>query len=274
MRFRFAMLGTVILASLAVAQTQPNVNLNPAGQKPAGVAALPPPPAPLSPRLKQLLLMWEQKMKTVNSLEADIVRYDSDAVTKTQKVWQGKVKFLRPNRAYLRMDSKTDPGNYEEYVFTGSFLYEYLPRTKTLNIHELAAKPGQIVEDNFLNFLFGMKAEEAERRFQIGLAKEDTNYVYLLIDPKFAVDRQDFTKARMVLWATSYLPRQCEFETTNGDVVKWDIIRCDPMAKVSMADFQPREVPKDWATKKMPRQATVPTNGGSPQPTKVRPAGG
>jgi TIGR03009 family protein len=272
MRFPIAIFGTVILSSLAAAQTQPNVNLNPAGQKPAMVAPVTPPPP--NPRLKQLLTMWEQKMKTVYTLEADVVRYDTDALTKTQKVWRGKVKFQRPNRAYLRMDSTTDQGNYEEYVFTGNYLYEYLPRNKTLNIHELAAKPGQIVEDNFLNFLFGMKAEEAERRFQISLAKEDANYIYLLIDPKFPGDRQDFTKARLVLWVNSYLPRQCEFETTNGDTVKWDIMRCDPMAKITALDFQPREVPKDWVTKRVPRQPALPTNGGTPQPSKVRPAGG
>ena len=277
MRFQLAMLGAVGLASLAVAQTQPNVNLNPAGQKPAGVQAAPPTiPAPPNPRLKQILTMWEQKMRSVSSFEADVNRYDTDAVTKTKKVLSGKVKFLRPNRAYMRLVSTTDPNSYEEYVFTGQYLYEYLPATKKLNIHELANKPGQIVEDNFLNFLFGMKAEEAERRFQLTLAKEDANYVYLLIDPKFAADRQDFTKARLVLWANSYLPRQCEFESSNGDIVLWDIIRCDPTAKVVMADFTPREAPKDWTKKTIPRQpaATTPTSGASPQPSKVRPAGG
>ncbi len=273
MRYRFAILSSVILASFAIAQTQPN--LTPNGQKPPAQPLPVNPPAPPNPRLKQLLLLWEQKMKTVSSLDAEVWRYDTDAVTKSQKLWKGRVKFLRPNRAYMRMDSTTDPSNYEEYVFTGAFLYEYLPRSKTLNIHELNNKPGQLVEDNFLNFLFGMKADEAERRFTLGLAKEDPNYVYLLIDPKFAVDRQDFTKARLVLWANTFLPRQCEFESTNGDVVKWDIMQCNPAAKISMADFQPREVPKDWTTKKMPRQPTMtPTNGAAPQPSKVRPAGG
>lgn len=275
MNYRVALIFLVGLASWSVAQTQPNTGNNPGGQKPAGVIAVPPAPnVPPNPRLQQLLLQWEQKMKSVNALEAHVVRYEIDAVTKAQKEWKGKVKFLRPNRAFLHLDSTADPTNYEEYVYTGAYLYEYLPRTKTLNIHELAVKPGQMMEDNFLNFLFGMKADEAMRRFQISLYKEDPNYVYLFIDPKLAVDRQDFTKARLVLWANSYLPRQCEFEDTNSNVVKWDIVRCDPAARLTTADFQPREVPKDWTTKKVPRQQAIPTTGGSPQPTKVRPAGG
>lgn len=279
MRIGYLLLGLVVAPPLANAQTQSTPNLQPAGQKPAGVTPMNAPSQP-NPRLDQLLLNWEQKMKGVNSLEADVVRYETDAVTKTQKVWQGKVKFLRPNRAYLKVTSATDPANYEEYVFTGNFLYEYLPRTKTLNIHELANQQGQIVQDNFLNFLFGMQADEAKRRFQISLAKEDPHYVYLFVDPKYASDRQDFTKARLVLWATNYLPRQCEFESTNSDVIKWDIIRIDPAAKIAPSDFQPREVPKDWVTKRVPRQPAIPTNSSMPQtpqqplPSKVRPAGG
>lgn len=275
MRLRIAILGTALLPSMAVAQTQPN--LNPAGQRPATMQpATPQQPAPVNPRLKQLLDQWEQKMKSVNSLDADVDRYETDALTKSQKVARGKVKFLRPNRAYMRMNSATDPANYEEYVFTGTYLYEYLPRNKTLNIHEMNNKPGQIIEDNFLNFLFGMKADEAVRRFDISLAKEDQHYVYFLIDSKFATDRQDFTKARLVLWANTFLPRQCEFEAPNGDVTKWDILKCDPTARITSADFQPREVPKDWVTKKMPRQPTAmtPPSGVTPLPTKVRQAGG
>ena len=83
MRLRIAILGTALLPSMAVAQTQPN--LNPAGQRPATMQpATPQQPAPVNPRLKQLLDQWEQKMKSVNSLDADVDRYETDALTKSR----------------------------------------------------------------------------------------------------------------------------------------------------------------------------------------------
>ncbi|MBX7105087.1 MAG: TIGR03009 domain-containing protein [Gemmataceae bacterium] len=263
---------------LAQPQGQPALNLNPAGQTPGQAPGLPVNQPPANPRLDGLLKSWEDKMRAVTGLHASVTRTEVDAVEKTTKTFVGEAKFLRPDRAMLYMRSSTNAEVEERYVFTGTYLYEYSSQSKKLKIHEIAPKPGQVVEDNFLNFLFGMKAEDAKRRYEITLAKEDQHYVYLFINPRTAADRQDFTKARLVLWNTTFLPRQLEFEQPNGGVVKWDIPKADPTAKVTANDFTPPTPPKDWQVIRIPRQtappAGIPTGGNPPQPSKVRPNGG
>src|SRR5439155_11141106 len=110
----------------------------------------------------------------IKTLEADVARSDFDAVQKTTKVFQGRAKFLRPDRASLYLQLTTNPQIYEHYVYTGTYLYEYRPQSRLVRIHEQPAiRPGQAFDDNFLGFLIGMKAVEAKQRYELTLAKED-----------------------------------------------------------------------------------------------------
>jgi TIGR03009 family protein len=276
MRKTLTLLALTAAAGVAAAQTppggQPPVSLNPAGQ----AAAQPPAAQLLNPtgnRLDALLLQWEQKMKGISALHAELTRTDYDAFTKQSKTWQGWAKILRPDRAHLYLKSASDPNIFEQYVFTGTHLWEVRPQNKIMRVHEIAAKPGQPVEDNFLNFLFGMKADDAKRRYDLTLAKEDQHYVYILVTAKTPSDRTDFTQARLVLFNNTFLPRQLIFETPNQDRINWDIPRIDPAAKVTTADFVQPRVPADWKIEKVP--AAQPTGAAPPpQPSKVRPNGG
>jgi len=273
MRQAWTLASWLAVVPAVVAQTPP-VSLTPAGQAQPAAPALDPAKNPLDAHL----LQWEQKMKAVAALQADLVRYETDALTKQTRVMQGQAKIRRPDQAALYLKSTSDPNIYEQYIFTGTYLYEYRPQNKIVRIHEVAGRAG--VEDNFLNFLFGMKAEDAKRRYNLTLRGEDANYVYIFVEPKLRSDQQDFTKARLALLKATYLPRQFEFETNNNDVVKWDIPRLDPAAKVTPADFTPPQPPAGWKVEKMPRQPAPggPTPGtpagAPPQPSKVRPAGG
>lgn len=281
MRKSLAILGFLSFGSFVLAQTTGKaVHLNPAGQQNPTTPPAIPAPVKLDPtnnRLDALLLQWEQKMKGIASLEATVIRTETDPIDKTVQEYRGTAKFMRPDRAYLYLQKVSKPEVYEQYIFTGTYLYEYRPQTKQVRIHEMAQKPGQIVDDNFLNFLFGLKADEAKRRYELSLAKEDQNYVYMFVNPQSAADRAEFSKARLVLWANSYLPRQLEFEIPNGGVVKWDIPKIDPAAKITAADFNPPKPPSDWQVQRIPRQTAgaipVPNNPPQPPPTKVRPAG-
>jgi TIGR03009 family protein len=278
-----AIASLLLLTTAGLAQQQPS--LNPQGQQAAGLQAKPVAqagaPVP-NPRLDQLLNQWEQKMKSVTAFEAEITRSETDPVAKTTEVYQGKVRFLRPDRATLYLVKSTNPQVYEHYVFTGTFLYEYRPQSKVMRIHEMparAANQAQFQDNNLLNFLSGMKAEEAKQRFDLELAKEDQNYCYFFVAPKVAADRQEFAKARLVLWNSTYLPRQIELEDPAGAVVKWDIPKIDVNAKISAADFTPPEPPKDWKKERVarptPQQAPAGVNPTQPQPqpSKYRPTG-
>src|SRR5258708_37381698 len=103
------------------------------------------------------------------------------------------------------MERKAKPAIYEKFLHAGTFLYEYVPATKVLWIHEVPQpKLGQpAIEDNVLALLFGMKAAQAQQRYDMKWIPDDKYnnkfYHYLQILPKSPQDKADFTEAHLVL---------------------------------------------------------------------------
>src|SRR5262249_32257012 len=152
---------------------------------------------------------------------------DKDKVFQTASKYAGYAQYMKAgngptaqNLALMEMKvaGKTDVA--EKFICTGTFLYQFLPAQKEIRRYELPRpKPGQVADDNFLTFLFGMKADEARKRYDLTLTKEDKWYIYIEVKPRFAADRADFARARLVLNRDSYLPRQLWFEHGNGNEV-------------------------------------------------------
>src|SRR5262249_46691374 len=96
---------------------------------------------------------------------------------------------------------------------------EYAPREKVVREHEMPKpRDGQVADDNLLSFLFGMKAEEAKKRYELTVLQPPPNdkwYYYILIKPRAKADQNDFSRARLVLYKTNFLPRQLWFEQPN-----------------------------------------------------------
>ena len=158
---------------------------------PAGAQQPPPaPPAPatLDPahnRLDALLMRWAEEMRNIKTLDAQCIRMTKDKTFQDLDIFEGRAKFMAPNMALLEMQKKGKADAFEKYVCTGTFLYEYVPQNKVIRVHELPPnKSGQVSDDNFLSFLFGMKAEDAKQRYDLKLTKEDENWIYLEILPR------------------------------------------------------------------------------------------
>src|SRR5439155_4451401 len=141
----------------------------------AVLSAQQPPPAsspapPLDPnnRLDALLMQWEAKMKSVQTLKATLTRERIDKVFKTRDTFAGDAKYMKHNLALLELKRRDRQDIFEKYICTGTYLYEYNQSNREIRVHELPPpKPGQVADDNFLAFLFGMKAEEAKRRYDL-----------------------------------------------------------------------------------------------------------
>jgi TIGR03009 family protein len=230
--------------------------------------ASPPPAAPLDPahnRLDALLLQWQQRMGDVQVLEAQCIRTTFDKTFQSTDVYEGVAKYKRPNLAMLELHKKGRPETFEKYLCSGTALYEYVPAQKVIRVHELPApKPGQVADDNFLSFLFGMKAEEARRRYELKLVKEDQWYVYVEILPRFPADKVDFHKAQLVLLNNSFLPRRLWFEQPTGNEITWDIpkVETGSGARVAPADFALPTPPPGWRMEQ--DRAAVPPRGDGP----------
>src|SRR5262249_798644 len=152
--------------------------------------------------------------KAIKTLEAQCKRTTEDRVFQETQVFVGTAKFMAPNLAMLYLQKKDKPEVYEKYVITGTFLYQFLPNKTppTLFVQPLnPSRPGQVADDSFLSLLFGMRAEEAKRRYDLKLSKEDTYYHYVDVLPRLAEDKVDFSRARLVLDKDTFLPRQLWF---------------------------------------------------------------
>jgi TIGR03009 family protein len=212
-------------------------------------------------------------MKAIQSFNADCVQTRLDKQFRSTDIFEGQALYLRPNLASLFMKKKNKPEVYEKFICTGQFLYRYVPANKQVRIYDLSdPKTGQVADDNFLSFLFGMKAEEAKRRYQLTLVKgppEDQWYYYIDVLPRYDADKVDFTRARLVLLQSTFMPRQVWFEQPNGDEVTWDIPRIDATKPVDRREFQQPTLPSDWTFFRVPR--TEAPRSSEPPPRIVRP---
>ncbi len=242
-----------------------------AQQKAPPAQVAPAPPVQLDPahnRLDALLLQWENKMKGIDSLSAEVSRKTQDKTFGTQETFDGKAKYLKPNLALLDMHRRDRPNLFEKYICSGTFLYEFNRDNREVRVHEMPPpKPGQVADDNFLAFLLGMKAEEARRRYELQLVKEDQNWIYVLVFPRFAADKADFQKAQLVLSANSFLPRMLTFiESVNGNTVNWDIPAIELNARLDRNEFTKPAIPPGW---KMVRATDTPPAGQNGVPPRI-----
>ena len=96
-------------------------------------------------------------MKNVETLSAQLSRVEENKTFQTVDVFVGTARYMKPNLASLEMQKKDKPDQFEKFVCSGQMLYQYVPAQKEIRAHQLPApKPGQVSEDNFLSFLFGM----------------------------------------------------------------------------------------------------------------------
>jgi TIGR03009 family protein len=253
-------------------------------QQPARPAQAPPLNVPGNDPLPLLLQQWEQQMKSIRAIDATVKRTQTDKIDGTTTVYMGTAKLLRPDRADLYLIKQTNPPQanppqqYERFLLTGNFLYEFVPKQQLIRIHQLPQKaPGQpAIDDNFLGLLFGMSALEAQRRYDLRVVPkpEDKHYHYVEVTPRMTSDRAEFIKARLVLWQNSFLPRQIEFVEPNGNPILWDVLKIDANARLGPADFQTPKLPAGWKSKVEPAPAgPQPGAPGAPPPTTVRPSG-
>jgi TIGR03009 family protein len=230
------------------------------------------PAAPATATLDTHLNSWEQKMKAVESLVGPCARTEVDKTFQTTKVYEGTAQFLKPGMAILDLKNKQKPELFEKYICTGTFLYEYAPANKTIRVHELPqTKPGQ-PDDNFLSFLFGMKAEDAKKRYDLKMSKEDQYYVYVDIVPKLPADKVDFARAQLVLTKGTYLPRRLWFEQPNGNEVTWDLPKTEMNVRIDRTLFTAPQAPAGWTLDRVPKPTEgKPATPPAPSPKVFRP---
>jgi TIGR03009 family protein len=212
-------------------------------------------------KIDQHLRAWEQEMRKIRTLKAVLERIEKDKLGQTPRQYTGHAQYMKAgtgptamNLALMEMKVAGKNEMAEKLIWTGTHLYQFLPAQKEIRRYELPQrKPGQVAGDNFLSFLFGVSAEEARKRYTLTLCKEDQWYIYIDLAPRSATDRADFTRARVVLSRSSYLPRQLWFEQSNGNEVTWDIPRVQTGVTLDRRAFEAPKLPPEWKLVPSPR---------------------
>jgi TIGR03009 family protein len=225
-------------------------------------------------QLAAVMQRWEKEMAAVKTLSAECVRTDVSKTWNYTDVYTGTAKYMKletgnrvANLALLYMEKKGKPEIFEKFVCTGDLLYQYVPQQKEIRVHKLpAGAGGQVTEDNFLSFLFGMKAEEARRRYDLTLLTipGDANWIYIDIKPRLPRDKQDFQRAQLVLSKVTFLPRRLWFEEPTGDHHTWDL-KAQSGVALKREEFTAPEKPAGW------KMVTREPKDAEAQPTLIRP---
>jgi TIGR03009 family protein len=236
-------LATLVLANLPASAQQ-------AQQTPAT-----PPAANDNKALDEHLNKWEAAMKKVETLGASLTRVDTDPVYEHVQKLTGVAYYMRAgngptaqNLALLQMTVEGQKEPKEKFICTGTYIYQFLPDQKEIRYYQLPKpQPGQVAEDNnLLSLLFGMKAEDAKRRYELKLTREDPNFIYVDIIPRSPADKADFQRAQLILNRSTYLPRRLWFEHANRSTVLWDITGLQAPMALDRRTFDQPQAPPGW----------------------------
>src|SRR5207237_6811186 len=104
---RWSLVILLLVMPALSAQEPPVRPVAPPGQAPPAAsdprAGTPPLNVPADPQLATMLQQWEQRMKDIRAIEATVTRSETDPVTNTTEVFEGRARFLRPDRADLHL---------------------------------------------------------------------------------------------------------------------------------------------------------------------------
>ena len=257
--------------------------------QPATPPVAPPVAAPAAdPVLTQLLGQWERDMGTLQSL---VIEFNWSRTYTTANVTKEGVGSLRCMKlpdgslgAIYKVTRRDNPNMViEQYICTGTHVYNISPETKTVDVITLQPrKAGQALDEGPMPFLTGMAAEAARKRYQLA-TKEPADvklkpwYTYLEVRPNFPSDQQNFSVARLVIMKRDSqspaipagMPREIFWVEPTKNTTKWDIQRVlrNVPNSVDRQEFAKPDVPRDWKVQNVSPTAPASPSG---QPRVIR----
>ena len=185
----------------------------------------------LPPELERLLKTWEQESAKIETLTGRHERSEFNHVFQVETRTEGKFFFDAPDKGRidmngkklkatdisLRKDEQGNPyrlqsGHSERWICTGQEVLQINDDAKEMDVIPIPKEAqGRNIINTPLPFLFGLKAEEAKKRFQIELLPTKANdYFSLKIIPKtnkdafrmayVKLDRQLFVPTAVILF--------------------------------------------------------------------------
>jgi TIGR03009 family protein len=221
-----------------------------AGEKPERPEGKPLVVEPLPPELERLLIAWERGSAKIERLEGSHQRTVANLVFATEKRAAGKFYFEAPSRGRIDMEGvkpgpkdkalyQTKEGEpfelqadlSQSWICTGNEVlvidvpnrqYEVFPLPEDIK--------GERIIESPLPFLFGMKAEDAKRRYKLSLAqfKPEAFDATVEVVPLLQMDRQNYSKAMIRLDLRLFVPTVVRQWDPSGNMITTYVFK-DPI---------------------------------------------
>jgi len=192
----------------------------------------------LSPELEQILQEWEEKSSRIKSLHGTHKRTVYNTVFEVEKIAAGKFFLQTPDKGRIDLEGlevakgaksarigksgkpyRLEEDHAEKWICTGDEIVMVNDDEKT---YEVMPLPESVKGSNIINsplpFLFGMKADEAKRRFQITLKSNSKAQAVLIVTPRMDSDRQNYKQAFIMLEKENYLPTAVKLFDPSGSL--------------------------------------------------------
>lgn len=231
------------LESEAAAEDEPPVRARPKTKKIQPVAgeddASSPPPKkarpqpqelrvePVSPELQKVLENWEKESSKILWLSGDHERIQYDNTFFVESRSSGRFVYEAPDKGRYEFEGakiskddvskkqgpdkkpyKLQAGPSERWICTGKEVIKINDVDKTFDVVEIPEdQRGEKIMEGPLPFLFGMKAEQAKKRYQLQLLnKPDDSRIWIYVVPRFDQDKRNYREATIILDPKSFHP--------------------------------------------------------------------
>ncbi len=165
---------------------------------------------------------------------------------------------------------------FETIVCGQNDVWQYLHESRQILIYPLAKGERQrALDEGPLPFLFNMKAQEAEQRYEMFYVGENQKYYAVKVFPRLQEDKQTFKSAFIYLDKKFLLPARIVLVTPEGRSTRdFTLEVINPNAEVNPAFFK-GGVFKNWKVVKNPAagiaqqgQAAAPAGGAAAMPRR------
>lgn len=200
--------------------------------------------APLPKELEELLKEWELQSAKIRTLVGEHQRIVYNGVFEVEKYANGKFYYESPDKGRIDLegvevekgtpakrqntkgeDYKIEADQKTKWVCTGDKILNINDDEKTYESFDLPKElQGTNIIHGPLPFLFGMKAEEAKRRFEIAFVNQknpkqnNADVVWLTAKPRMVADRENFQLATIILDRKRFLPHAVKLLDPSGNL--------------------------------------------------------
>ncbi len=216
----------------------------------------------LPQEFEDLLEKWEQVTKGHHRLKADINIIVYNKVFKTEKRGTGELRFEAPDKGSLvqkpadlrkgRPPRKGRDGKpyavgalgAERWVCTGKEIIQIDDEEKICRAVPIAPNMrGQRINEGPIPFLFGLKADEAKRRYKFykyKLRRSQPNWFAFTVVPRRQVDLQEYKRATIILDTEKFVPIAIrKVDTTGNQETEYQFVKVDVNPKRRFWDRGP-----------------------------------